>query len=151
MFNDILDDSTKALNLTILLSLSPTFLKVSTGPRAFELTPRVFGELTTLMYFLGMYQFYLTDNFIFYFVSALFGSCSFLSSKFSVQVVLIFSIIIAVFLESLQLLSLPVIAFLIGIILSNGRSVNLIKQQFSHLYKYATELKDLSNFIGKFI
>lgn len=149
MFSQILNDKDIALNLSILLTLSPTFLKVSTGPRAFDLTPRVFGELTTLLYFLAMYQFYLTNDFAFYFISITFGSISFLSSKFSVQVILIFSILMSVFIGSIEILLSPILSFIFAIIISDGKCMTLIKQQCTHLYKYATELKNIDGFIGQ--
>ena len=149
MFGQVLGDSVLALELSILLAFSPTLLKVSTGPRAYDLTPRVFSELTTLIYFLAMYQFYLSSDYLFYLVALFFGAVSFLTNKFSIQVIPIFCLFMGTYLGSISILVSPLYVFVLTIILSNDRYFKAVKQHFIHLYKYATELKNQDSFCVK--
>lgn len=131
-----------AFYCSLLLSLSPTLLKVSSGPRAYDATPRVFAELLIFLYFICMLFFYIDGNYFSYLIAIFIASISLLTSKFSLQVLILFSLIMTIFLNSLSLFIAPIFVFITALILSNGKYMKIFLGQLKHLHLLATKNRD---------
>jgi len=127
-----------ALYSSLLVSLSPIFLRVSNAPRAYNVTPRVFGELLILIFFISLISFSTTNNYIWLLLSILIVPLNVLSSKFSSQVLLFFSICLLIFGNYYALFSL-FIGLIIGYLLFGKVFIEIIKAHYYHssfYYKY---------------
>ncbi|RXJ90605.1 hypothetical protein CRV01_05480 [Arcobacter sp. CECT 8983] len=141
-------DSSLAFFSALLLSISPTLLKVSMGPRAFDATPRVLGELLVFGFFIAMFFFYQEQSYLAYGIGVFFAALSLITSKFSAQVIFIFSLIIGSILNSLVIVLAPIAVFLIAIIISKERYMTILIGQYQHLKRFAKITKNEVEFIS---
>lgn len=130
-----------ALISALLLAISPSLLKVSTGPRAYQGTPRVLGEFLVFCSILSFYFFWQDSNYLWFVLSVITGSLSLLSSKFSVQVLVLFLPTIALFINSIAPIILLIFMFIFAIIFSKDKYMTILIGHYNHLYNYATVIK----------
>ena len=104
----------------LLFATSPSLLYHGVGPRAFHATPRTLGELFFTVSFLFGCIYYLQESLLALFLSCIFAGLVFLTSKFGSQVMIFFSIILALFLQSLFFITLPVFGLIAALALSRG-------------------------------
>lgn len=126
--------NTYSLVTTLLVLSVPTFLGINAGPRAYQATPRVLGEFFAGLALMAGFLFYFDGSLLWGVVAVLASSAALLASKFSAQVILFFSLILALFLKSIFFLALPVVAFITAVILSGGYYIKVIKGHLGHLY-----------------
>jgi hypothetical protein len=127
--------SSEAIPLLVatLLSLSPALLYVGRGPRAFNANPRIFAEL---LFAIGMYGTYLSyvEGSTAGLVTAI-GSFAFLllASKFGAQVIVFFFPPLALLLQSVELIAIPVAAFAAAVVMSRGHYLAIARGHLGHL------------------
>ncbi len=136
-FYQISDGFSKSITFILLLSFSMSMLKISTGPRVYNFTPRVFGELFTFIYFISIHLFFLEENMLYLFISIFFGGLVLITSKFGVQVLVFFSLLLSIFLFSLIPFLCLLVSFIVALLLSNWHYKNIFIQQFKHMKQYA--------------
>lgn len=122
----------------LLTGFSITMLKISTGPRVYSFTPRIFGEFFIFLFFACMHIYFLEQNIVFLLLSFLFSALALNTSTFGSQVLFFVSIALSLLLTSF----IPIISFLLSLILafviSKGHYKNTIFQQLKYSYQYAT-------------
>lgn len=136
-YYNIHDVFLKNINFILLLAFSMSMLKISTGPRVYSFTPRIFGELFTFIYFSSLHIYILNGNSIYLMIGILFGAFSLNSSKFASQVLVVFSIFLALFIQSISPLIMLFLSFLMALLISKGHYKNIFIQQLKHLKQYA--------------
>ena len=104
----------------LLFATSPSLLYYGIGPRAFHATPRTLGELFFTISFLSGCIYYLQGNIWALFLACIFAGLVFLTSKFGSQVMIFFSIILALILKSLFFITLPIFGLIAAFALSKG-------------------------------
>lgn len=75
-----------------VLAVSPVLLRVSNAPRAYNVTPRVFGEFLFVVFIEGLVLFKFDANYMWIIMSVVSGIFILLSSKFTNQALLFFSL-----------------------------------------------------------
>ena len=129
-------------NLTIkyflLAIFSISMVKVSTGPRIYSFTPRIFGELFIFIFFISIHTYYLTDNYIFLFISLIFSAIALNTSTFGSQVLFLSSILLSVLLFSFVPLFCFIFSILLAYLISFGHYKNILQQQLKYSWQYAT-------------
>lgn len=135
-----------SLVTTVLFLSSPALLSISAGPRAYQATPRVLGEFLAGLSFMASFLYYFNGSMLWGTVSVLASAVALLTSKFSAQVILFFSLILALFLKSIFFFLLPIFALIAAMVLSGGYYLKVLKGHFGHLYifKKVTMKKYLS-------
>ncbi|CAA6804542.1 MAG: FIG00388368: hypothetical protein [uncultured Sulfurovum sp.] len=132
------DMANQLINFLLLMGFSSTMLKISTGPRVYSFTPRVFGELFIFIFLISIHLYMLTDNLFFLFLSMVFGGLALNTSTFGSQVLVLFSIILSILLHSF----IPMFMFLGSLIFawisSGGHYKNILLQQLQFTKQYAT-------------
>ena len=131
-----------------MLSLSPTLLKVSMGPRAFDATPRVLGELLVFGFFIALFYFFEEKSYLAYLIGIFLGALSLITSKFSSQVILLFSMFIGVVLNSVAIVLAPFFIFMIAVVISKERYMTILIGQYQHLKRFAKITKNEVEFIA---
>ena len=116
----IQNPSLTACIAALLFATSPSLLYYGMGPRAFHATPRTLGELFFTVSFLSGCIYYLQGSLWALFLASLFAGLVFLTSKFGSQVLVFFSVILALFLQSLFFIALPVFGLIVALVLSKG-------------------------------
>jgi hypothetical protein len=142
LFDKLGIDINLAFYSALLLSISPTLLKVSMGPRAFDATPRVLGELLVFGFFIGLLFFYTEKNYLAYVIGIFFGAMSLITSKFSSQVLFLFSLIMGLVLNSLAIAIAPFFVFIVAIVISNERYMTIFIAQYQHLKRFSKITKN---------
>ncbi len=120
----------------VLFATSPALLARSSGPRAYTLTTRPLGELLFTLYFFLLAIFLVEGDIVLLLCAAVVAAVLFLSSKFGLQVMVLFSLIAGVFLQNIPVLVLPLAGILLAIIISGGHFVNVIRGSLLHSVFY---------------
>lgn len=134
----ITESSLISLYSAIFISISSVFLRVSNGPRAYNLTPRVFGELLTLIYFIALLLYFHTQSIAFLAIASIIIPFIIISSKFSFQVILFFTISF-VFLGNIDLLLTLAVSLGVGFIIFRKSLFSILIAHYEHsifYYKY---------------
>ncbi|MCL4491206.1 MAG: hypothetical protein M1510_04750 [Nitrospirae bacterium] len=119
---------------TFLYLSSPALLSISTGPRAYQATPRVLGELLAGITFMAGFLYHFEKDIVWGVLSVLSAAATLLTSKFSGQVILFFSIILSVFLKSAFFFLLPIFSLVTAVALTGGYYMKVLKGHVGHLY-----------------
>jgi len=122
----------------LLGTFSITMLKISTGPRVYSFTPRVFGEYFVFLFLIGMHIYFLNGNLLFLGMSMLFGGLALNSSTFASQVLLLFSLSLSIVLQTFIPLGMFIMSIVMAILTSKGHYINIVTQQLKYSSKYAT-------------
>lgn len=101
-------------NLNILLLSTvyfvtyPLYFHIGKGPRTFITSPRILSELFVNCYAIALMFYIYSSDYIWLFFVIFFGVSQALTNRFGLQVILIFSIIISIYYNSLLILMLPI-------------------------------------------
>jgi tetratricopeptide (TPR) repeat protein len=128
--------------VTALYAFSPALLRTGSGPRAYNGSPRVFGQTLYLVHLITAYHYHVTNSSYSIVMSLLAGACLICSAKFGSQVLLLFGIFFSVFVASSYFILL-VGCLLLAIIISNGLAWNIVKSQFGYSILYAKYLQQV--------
>ena len=128
---------------TAAFSMSPAFLGVGTGPRAYQGTARTLGELLATAYFLCLWQFWQERSWPAALGAVLFAALALNSSKFASQVLAFFTAGLAVVLLDPLLLAVLLGGALTAVALSGGYYRRVLAAQVGHLRLYASTLVHL--------
>ncbi|MDN5050692.1 hypothetical protein [Aliarcobacter butzleri] len=122
----------------LLMIFSLSMIKISTGPRIYSFTPRIFGELFIFIFFISIHLYFITNNEYFIFLAILFSALALNTSTFGSQVLILSSCLLSILLSSF----IPFFSFILSIvfayIMSFGHYKNILLQQLKYSYKYAT-------------
>lgn len=120
----------------LCLALYPGWITQVVGPRAYSFNERVFGELSFTLVMAGWLLFANGEGWAFYAISIFGGVVIFLSSKFSIQAVCIFSVLLFVILGSPAFLLFPVFCYLFSLFFPVFPVTKNLKGQLIHLLGY---------------
>lgn len=133
----ITESNSQALIVTILYLFTPAmFTTLSLGPRIKSFTPRLFGEIVGSMMFIFEYLYFLNNSYVFLIFAVIFAGLAYLSSKFSVQAIVFISIFLFLFTFDIEYLIVLLSGFVLSMILSRGKYLEVLKQQAQHLKWY---------------
>jgi hypothetical protein len=138
----IIDEGAYALSFTdhlligILFSLSPALLRIGSGPRAYNGTPRTVGQFLYVVHAFSYYAYLKNHSSIELLTCIVSGSLIILTGKFSTQVMLFVGIGFSLFISSTYVYIFAG-SFLLSIILSNNKSLRILKGQLEHTILYA--------------
>mgnify|MGYP005991873869 CR=1 FL=1 len=131
------ESNNQALTVTILYLFTPAmFTTLSMGPRIKSFTPRLFGEIVGGVMFIFEYLYFLNNNYIYLILAIIFAGFAYLSSKFSVQAIIFISIFLFLFTFDMEYLVVLFGGFILSMILSRGKYLEVLKQQVEHLKWY---------------
>lgn len=123
----------------LLVALHPAWTHSGCGPRAYYGTERVFSELLVAAVMCSLWQFTLGGSyaFLWYFAATILGGVTLNVSKFSAQVLLGFSVLLAIIDRNWAFLVFPILAFCIALLISSGTYWNVLRGQYKHLRWYS--------------
>ena len=125
----------------LLFALSPALLAFGIGPRAYELTARPFGEMLYSLWMLFLMLGFESSPWVYFPLAALCMAILMLSSKFALQAAL-FSLPVVVWLTGEWNVVWVVIGgFVIALLLSGGRYIDIIHGQIDFLIFYYKRLQ----------
>ena len=122
------------LLVAILFAFSPLLLRIGLGPRAYNGSPRVMGQMFYMLHIMTAYYGYATGNVPSILCSVVAGAAIVLSSKFGTQVLFFFSVFYALFINPLYLLLL--IATALGAEILSRRGFLILAGQIKHSHYY---------------
>jgi len=146
----------------LMFCISPSLLYYGIGPRAFNTTPRPLGEffVTITLFLCGF--FYLHGEVWTFLLAGIFAGVVFLTSKFSGQALLFFSVILGFLLRSLFFFVLPALGLAFAFILSKGHYWGVLRgwvkhsalyrkiiAKRSHLLKHRNDFSEFKTFFSK--
>ncbi len=132
----------------LLLALSPAWLSLGRGPRAYHGTARVFGELLVSGVFVCIWIYQDTGSMEWLTCAIIVSVVLMLSSKFGSQVLLSFCLIIGVLQRSIILMSIPFVSGLLAYAFSKKAYGTILKGHIRHLKWYASNIKKKRMFIA---
>lgn len=130
------DQSFMAFNSALIFILSPALLTIGTGPRAYQGTPRTLGELLFSLTFCFSIIGYLNGMVIPFLLAVLFGAFLCLTSKFAVQVVILFSFIFALVTFHAYWIILLFSIFMTALVISKGHYAKVAAGHIEHSRYY---------------
>lgn len=133
------NDNNIYLWVGLYMALSPSFLRVGIGPRAYNATPRVLSQLLLMIFFSSLLFYYQEHNYIF-FISATVSAClTLLSSKFGIQVLFLISISLIFFGYLIPIASV-LFALLLSLLLFKDFIPKMLTAHFISMKYYFTTL-----------
>ncbi len=135
------DAAVAGLVAGLLFGTSPALLVAGFGPRAYEVTPRPFGELLYTVMMTGALFFLIEGSALGLGVALLAGGLLLLSSKFAAQVLVFCTPVMALLARDARLLLLLPAAFLVAMGLSGGGYWWILRTQWVHLRHYRRKLQ----------
>lgn len=131
-----------ALLVAALFCFSPALLRIGSGPRAYNGSPRVPGQTLYLLHILAAYHAWTSGSSASLAISLVAGSLVILSAIFSTQVLFFFGLFFSILLSPLYLLILA--GCVAGsALLSGGRSFGILRASVGHTVIYARELQQI--------
>lgn len=135
--------------LLCLVFTNPGWCAKLVGPRSYNLTARVFGEITVLLFILSLLYFPVFDMESIFYISILI-SIILLSSQFALQYVLILLPFLSIINLNLNYLYILIGGFFISTFITHGQFLRNLSGKYYHLKKYITHhLKVHSQFKKK--
>jgi len=144
------DDVRKSLIASSLYIFTPIFFSIqSTGPRIRSSTPRLFGELLTNFVFIFLFLYMLKGSLFYIVLSALFTSLVTLSSRFSLQAIIFFSLIMFLGTFHFAFIFNTLLAIPFSLLISKGRYYFVLKSQINYLALYFRINRENKIYISK--
>ena len=133
----------------LLLGLSPAWLSLGRGPRAYHGTPRVWGELLLSAVFVCLWFFQETASWIWWWGAVGSGVILFSSSKFGTQTLVFFCVILGLLQLSVPVLCLPVVSLAGAYLVSKGKYRAILNGHLRHLVWYAKRVQRGEMFVAE--
>lgn len=122
-------DSRAPLLVAALFAISPALLRIGSGPRAYNGSPRTVGQFLYLLHILAAYSSLTTHSPAAAALSALAGGAVVLTAKFATQVLIFFGAFFAAFV-SVWYLALLAGAFAVALVLGGRRAWRVLVGQY---------------------
>ncbi|MEM7125478.1 MAG: hypothetical protein AAF702_04075 [Chloroflexota bacterium] len=131
-------------NLLIFLS-SPILTRNASG--RFLIRPRPFGISFFILVFIFLCTYSVTGNLVWYAAAVGMAGLIYVTSKFAIQALLGYSIIVGLATGSYLLALFPIVSLVASIVLTGGWSLRVIWGQISHLHLYWTDIYDSYSYV----
>ncbi len=123
-----------------LFAFSPALMRIGSGPRAYNGSPRVMGQTLYLLHIFSAVFFYETGNIIALTVSIVAGAAVYITAKFGVQVLLFFGVFFALGVTPLYAL-LILLSFFASYVVTSGYVGTVIQGGVRHSRFYVKHLQ----------
>lgn len=143
------ETSLLAFCVSVVYAMSPALLFFGYGPRAYQATPRTLSELLFLLLVISEFGYFFNGSKPLSLLAVILCALIFLSSKFGVQIVLFFSLVMAVSTHSFYFLLIPLLGFAATAISTRGYYINVLKGQICHLVLFKKITSKVYPFIQK--
>ncbi len=121
--------------VSVFFAFSPTLLRLGSGPRAYNGTPRVLGQSFYLLHLFAAYYGYVNQNMTAIAISLFAGAAIIVTTKFGTQVLFFFGFFFSAFVEWKYIILL-IGVFTLSILLTSGRSLDVLEGQVRHSIFY---------------
>jgi|GEM_PF-2117573 len=122
------------LTLSIII-FSPIILRLGYGPRAFNGSARVFGQTLYFLHLFATVVYFNNGNIFYLIVSIVACSTQFFTSKFSLQVLVFFSLFLC-FAFGFKYLAIIAISFLFAVVITKGHVIKIFRSQLTNMSFY---------------
>lgn len=133
----IMFSSFQLFQIFFLFLFFPLFTRLGSGPRAYNGSPRIFGQTLYLVHILTFYIYLHTSSWLAFTLSVISVGIASMSSIFSMQVILFIGLALTFFYPIY--LGVIIISFVIFYLLTFGRNLVVINGAFKHSHNYATK------------
>jgi hypothetical protein len=124
-------------------AFAPALLRLGSGPRAYNGSPRVFGQFLYVVHLTSFFYAYSTANYFFWSVSILSGSLIFFSAKFGTQVLLFSGLVFGIVLFPTYFIIL-LLSCSVAYLITTGRVYKVIKGHILHSVFYVKHLQHIN-------
>ena len=128
--------------VSLLAALSPAQLRLGSGPRAYNGSPRTLGQTLYLIHILSIYLGFSNNSKGWLLSGIMAGAVAIITAKFTLQVLLLFSIVFSLMISPYYLLVIFA-SIILSIVMSWGHSLKIIKGHYRHSYLYCTYLQKI--------
>jgi hypothetical protein len=129
-----------ALWTALLVAFSPALLRVGSGPRAYQGSPRPLGQLWLLIYMGALFGFSASQNHAWLLLSILAVGFMVVTSKFSNQVAILFGMSLCVFGQFVPLVTFGT-GFALSCLVTKGRAMRILTTQIRYSAYYFRHLQ----------
>jgi hypothetical protein len=126
--------------VSALFAFSPALLRIGSGPRAYNGSPRVIGQMFYLLHVLAAYYAFQTQSFLGLGLSLLAGAALIITAKFGTQVLFFFGMWFAALVSPYYFFVLAG-SLLFSIALTKGRAWKVIQGHVRHSIFYRRHLQ----------
>lgn len=135
-------NSNLPLVVSALFAFSPALLRIGSGPRAYNGSPRPFGLFFYLTHIASVWVAFQTQNVWLLLLGLVSGACVLLSAKFATQVLLFFGVFFGAFISPYYFLVLAG-SLLVAILLTGGRVLKVLEGSIQHSTNYYQTLQKI--------
>ena len=132
-----------------LYAFSPALLRLGSGPRAYNGSPRVLAQTLYFSHILTFFLFTVTGQWWFAAASVLAGALLFVNSKFGVQALVFFTLFFTIFF-SYQYILFLISSFVLSNIITFGRAFQVLEGQYRYSHFYFFHLQQILLFNNKY-
>lgn len=130
------------LIVTICFAFSPAMLRIGSGPRAYNGSPRTMGQTLYLAHLFAAFIALESSSLVMAATSILSGALLIVTAKFAVQVLVFFGSFFIFFLSASYAAYLAM-AFLFSILITRGAAITVLKGQVKHSINYVKHLQKI--------
>ncbi len=121
--------------ISFLFAFAPIFLRLGWGPRAYNGSPRVLGQLLYMVHALGIVAFAITDNYWYIMATIISGSLLWISSIFGAQLMVFFCALGITFMGPIYVVVL-IAGYALAVVLTFGKILLVTKSVVRHSESY---------------
>lgn len=137
LVNGLIGDSLYAFYGALLYIYTPNwFTSINIGPRTNHLTPRLVSEIVVNLFFICLFLYATKADGFYFFLACAFSGLIFLLSKFGIQAVVMISTGLSIATLDFAPISAVALGFIFVLIISRGKIMLSLSEQFSHLIFY---------------
>ncbi len=141
-FSDKTESILNASLVTALFSFSPALLRIGSGPRAYNGSPRPFGLFLYILHITTLCYSLVNHSVGFFIVSLVSAALIFISAKFATQTLLFFGLVISCLCFPLYS-GVIILAIIISFIFSMGKIVSILQGSLLHSINYYLNLQSV--------
>lgn len=130
-----------------LFAFSPALLRIGSGPRAYNGSPRPLGMLLYLTHLCSTWAAFQTQNIWMFLLGLVSGAGIFFSAKFATQVLLFFGVFFSIFISPDYLVCL-IGCLLLAVLLTRRRVLAVLEGHFLHSLNYYKTMQKIYLYPG---
>jgi hypothetical protein len=128
--------------VSALYAFSPVLLRIGSGPRSYNGSPRVIGQTLYLIHIFSFYYALVNNNISASIICLISGSLIILTSKFGNQVLIFFGIFFSIFI-SYKYLVVIFFCFILALVIGRNHTLRIISGQLKHSLFYVKYLQKI--------
>lgn len=128
--------------VTLCFAFSPALLRIGSGPRAYNGSPRTMGQTLYLAHIFSAFVALETGSIAMAAAGVVTGALLIVTAKFAVQVLVFFGVFFSIFITPMYAGYLA-LCFFVSMVITGGAAFNVLKGQIRHSVNYVKNVQSI--------